>query len=136
VLSRAPKAAEGADLAKAKRVVGIGKGLKREEDLALIREFAQALGAEIGCTRPLATDRHWLTEDRVIGLSYLKLKPELYVSVGISGQIQHTVGILKAKTIVTINTNKDEPMFAMSDYGIVGDLYRVLPLLTARLKGA
>lgn len=135
VLKRTPKPAGGAGLAQASMVVGIGKGLKREADLALVQEFAQALGAEIGCTRPLATDRHWLTEDRVIGLSYLKLKPDLYVAIGISGQIQHTVGILKAKTIVTINANKDEPMFALSDYGLVGDLYRALPLLTARLRG-
>ncbi len=82
----------------------------------------------------MAVDFKWLTEDRSIGLSSKKVAPELYIAVGISGQIQHTVGVMQARTIVAINKNEDAPMFDFADYGIVGDLYKVLPKLTDEIK--
>lgn len=92
-----------------------------------------AFGAVVGCTKSLA-DLAWLGEDRIIGLSGAKTAPDLYLSVGVSGQIQHTVGVSAAKLIAAVNKDKEAPIIAMADYGIVGDLYEVLPALTERLK--
>ena len=87
----------------------------------------------MGCTRTLAADYHWLGEERMIGISGKKAKPRLLISVGVSGQIQHTVGILGSKIIVAINKDKSAPIFKIADYGIVGDLYQIVPKLTARI---
>ena len=89
----------------------------------------------VGCTKSLA-DFEWLGEDRIIGLSGAKTAPDLYVGVGISGQIQHTVGITGAKLIAAVNKDKEAPIFAMADYGLVGDLYELVPALVERLKNA
>lgn len=129
-----PKGGAGTGLDDAEVVIGVGRGFGKREDLALAEGLAQALGAEIGCSRTLATDYGWLSEDRMIGLSGKRLKPRLYIAVGISGQIQHTVGIAGAKVIAAINTDPEAPIFQMSDYGIVGDLHAVLPALTEKLK--
>ena len=99
----------------------------------MIEELARVLQAEIGCTRTLAYDYHWLPEEKLVGLSGKKCKPRLYLGIGLSGQIQHTVGVSGAKTIVAINTDKNAPIFQMADYGIVGDLYQVVPRLIAHL---
>jgi electron transfer flavoprotein alpha subunit len=134
ILERRDKKGEAVNLEDAKIIVGVGKGFSKEDDLQLARELASVLKAEIGCTRPLAVDLKWLSEDRCIGLSSKKVAPELYFAIGISGQIQHTVGIMRARTIVTINKSEDAPMFDSSDYGIVGDLHNVLPRLSGELK--
>ena len=110
-------------------VAGFGK----REDLPIGEQLAAALEAELGCTKSLA-DFQWLPEDRIIGLSGAKTKPDLYLAVGISGQIQHTVGISSAKLIAAVNKDKEAPIFALADYGIVGDLYQVVPALIERLK--
>ncbi len=128
------KGGAGAGLDKAEIVIGVGRGFVKEQDLALARALAGALRAEIGCSRTLATDYHWLEEDRMIGLSGKRIKPRLYLALGISGQIQHTVGIAGAKLIAAVNKDKDAPIFRLADYGVVGDLYQVLPALTARLR--
>jgi electron transfer flavoprotein alpha subunit len=132
VVSRRPKEGTAVDLQGAARIVGAGRGVAKKEDLEIVRQLAAALDAELGCTKGVA-DLGWLPEERVIGLSGVKTKCDLYVAVGISGQIQHTVGISSANTIVAINKDKDAPMFGLCDYCIVGDLYEVVPALIDKL---
>lgn len=134
IVERREKAGESVNLEDAEVLVCIGRGLEKKEDLAIVEEFAQALGAEIGCTRTLCADYQWLSEDRLVGLSGAKTSPQLVVSVGISGQIQYTVGILGARITAAINKDDQSPIFDLSDYGIVGDLYEVLPHLTKLLQ--
>lgn len=134
ILERRDKKGEAVNLEDAKVIVGVGKGFSEEADLQLAHDLASILKAEIGCTRPLAVDLKWLSEDRCIGLSSKKVAPELYFAIGISGQIQHTVGVMRARTIVAINKSEDAPIFDTSDYGIVGDLHKVLPRLNEELK--
>jgi len=135
IIERQKKSLGQANIEDAERIVGVGRGIVKKEDLVLIEELARFIGAEIGCTRPLAADFGWLTEDRIIGLSGKKSKPKFYLALGVSGQIQHTVGIRDAKVIAAIDKNKDAPIFRMADYGIVGDLYEYVPLILKRLKG-
>jgi electron transfer flavoprotein alpha subunit len=133
VADRRPKEGESVDLSAAPRIVGIGRGLSKREDVPLGEGLAAALGAELACTKSLA-DFGWLPEDRIVGLSGAKTVPDVYLAVGISGQVQHTVGISQAKVIAAVNTDKDAPIFALADYGIVGDLYKVVPALVERLQ--
>ena len=131
-----PVVRQGADIGAADKLVCVGRGLEKREDLALAEDLAAALGAEIGCTRGIAEDYHWLPTDRYIGLSGLKVKPGLYIAVGVSGQVQHVAGIRDAKVIVAIDRNESAPIFEAADYGIVGDLYEVVPALVAALRKA
>jgi len=133
-VERRPKEGDVVNLDAAPRIVGVGRGFGAREDLARADELAAALGAVVGCTKSLA-DFEWLGEDRIIGLSGAKTAPDLYLGVGISGQIQHTVGIAQAKLIAAVNKDKEAPIFELADYGIVGDLYEVVPALVERLKG-
>jgi electron transfer flavoprotein alpha subunit len=126
--------AESVNLAAAKRVVSIGRGLEKDEDLALINDLAATLGAEVGCTRPIAEGVCWLARERYIGVSGAMLKPDLFIAIGLSGQIQHMVGANKSKCIIAVNKDKNATIFKQCDYGIVGDLYSVVPKLTAALK--
>jgi electron transfer flavoprotein alpha subunit len=121
------------DLTKAEKIVSVGRGLKKKEDIPLIQSLADAMGASVGCSRPLSADLGWLPEEAHIGLTGLEVKPKIYVAVGISGQLQHLAGVKEAGTIVAINTDKAAPIFANADYGIVGDLYQVIPELTHQL---
>lgn len=134
VVAKKPRKESGVNLEGATVVVGAGRGFKSKDDLKLAFDLAQTLNGQVGCSRPLATDLGWLTDEYWIGLSGKEVKPKLYIAVGISGQIQHTTGIRNSKIIVAINTNKDAPIFKMADYGIVGDLYKVLPALDAAVK--
>ncbi|WP_371361928.1 Protein FixB [Sporomusa rhizae] len=129
-----PIVREGADIATANKIVCVGRGLAKQEDVKMAEELAAAVGGEIGCTRGISEDYHWLPSDRYIGISGQKVKPELYIGMGISGQVQHVVGIRDSKIIVVIDTNEKAPIFEAADYGIVGDLYEVVPLLTAALE--
>ena len=115
-------------------MVGIGRGLKTKDDLALIDSLAGAADAEIACSRPLAEGLDWLGRDRYIGCSGWNLSPEVYFAIGISGQLQHMVGVRGAKTIVAINSDPNAPVFAEADYGLVGDLYQLVPAITEALK--
>lgn len=124
-----PIAHQGADIATADKIVCVGRGLVKKDDLETVEKLAKEIGAEIGCTRGIAEDYHWLPNDRYIGISGQKVKPDLYIGLGVSGQIQHVVGIRDSKVIVAIDTNEKAPIFAAADYGIVGNLYEVLPLL-------
>jgi len=134
VVRREPKPAAGADLAGSERLVCIGRGLERAEDLPLIQELAEALGAELACTRPLSYEYGWLPEERMLGISGQRPSPRLMLSLGVSGQVQHTVGIMGSKLIVAVNREASAPIFKLADYGIVGDLYQIAPNLTERLR--
>jgi len=96
--------------------------------------LAAAMGAEVGCSRPVAEEKGWLPLDHFVGISGQKFKGSLYFAIGISGQVQHLGGIRDAKTIVAINNDADAPIFENADYGIVGDLYEIVPILTKALK--
>jgi len=124
----------GVKLDAAQVVVSCGRGLKNKDDVKLVLELAKTLSGELGCSRPIAADLKWLPKEHWVGLSGIKVKPRLYVAVGISGQIQHLAGMRDSSIIVAINKDKDAPIFKAADYGIIGDLYKVLPELMAQLK--
>ena len=116
-------------------IVSCGRGFKNKDDIKLVQELADALKSKtIGCSRPIAADLKWLSEDHWIGLSGHKVKPKLYIAAGISGQIQHIAGMRDSGTVVAINKDPEALIFKSADYGIVGDLYEVLPKLTAAIK--
>jgi electron transfer flavoprotein alpha subunit len=123
----------GVDLGKADRIVAVGRGIKEKENLALVEELAAALGAELAASRPVC-DNGWLPMDRQVGSSGQTVAPKLYVAVGISGAIQHLVGMKGSRTVVAINRDPEAPIFEAADYGIVGDLFEVVPALTAELR--
>ncbi len=125
---------DSVDLAAARRIVGAGLGFKAKEDLALAEALAEALEAEVACSRPLAEGSNWMPRDRYLGVSGKVVAPELYVAAGISGQIHHSAGVNRSEVIVAINDDEEAPIFEQADYAIVGDLYSVLPELTERLK--
>lgn len=134
-IERKAKPTGSIDLKKAKRVVSVGRGFSQEDDLHLARELAQAIGAEMGCSRPIAEGEGWMERERYVGVSGAMLKSDLYVALGISGQVQHMVGANGAKVIVAVNKDKNAPIFSSADFGLVGDIYKVVPALTAALKG-
>ncbi len=120
------------DLGQAERIVSVGRGIKAQEHLPLAQDLARALGAELAASRPIC-DAGWLPMDRQIGSSGQTVAPRLYLALGISGAIQHLVGMKGARTIVAINKDADAPIFEVADYGIVGDLFEVVPALIAAL---
>jgi len=135
VVEHRKKQVGAANIEQAERVVCIGRGVEKREDLPIIEALAKAVSAELGGTRPLAYEYGWIPEDRMIGISGKAVRPQLYVAVGLSGQIQHAASIRGSKVILAINKDKNAPIFAMADYGIVGDLYDVVPKLTQALQG-
>lgn len=122
------------ELEKAGTVVSVGRGLKRKEDISIIEALAKELGGEVGCSRPLSEDLKWLSESHQVGLSGHKVQPKLYVACGISGQMQHIAGMLNSKVVVSINTDAKAPIFEQSDYGVVADIYKFVPALTASVR--
>jgi electron transfer flavoprotein alpha subunit len=132
---RRPLPAADVDLNAAKKVVCAGRGLAQQEDLALINELARELGAEVACSRPLAEGLGWLPRERYIGVSGTSIHPDLYLGVGVSGQVQHTIGMSASRVVVAINKDKSAPIFEQADYGIVGDLYTLVPALIKALRG-
>jgi electron transfer flavoprotein alpha subunit len=123
---------QAVDLSQAERIVAVGRGIKGQEHLKIAEQLAQALGAELAASRPIC-DAGWLPMDRQIGSSGQTVSPRLYVALGISGAIQHLVGMKGSRTIVAINKDADAPIFEVADYGIVGDLFEVVPALIAEL---
>jgi electron transfer flavoprotein alpha subunit len=121
------------DLSQAERIVAVGRGIKNQESIALAEKLAAALGAEVAASRPIC-DAGWLPMERQIGSSGQTVAPKLYIAVGISGAIQHVVGMKGARTIVAINKDAEAPIFEIADYGITGDLFEVLPALTNALE--
>lgn len=121
------------DLSRAQRIVAVGRGLKAQGDVAMVDALAAALGAEVACSRPLAEGVGWFSKDRYVGVTGQHVQPDLYLAVGISGQLQHVVGARAASTVVAINADASCPYFAEADYCVVGDLYQVVPALTEAL---
>ncbi|OPX84821.1 MAG: Acryloyl-CoA reductase electron transfer subunit beta [Pelotomaculum sp. PtaB.Bin104] len=134
IVSISPILREGVDLTAAEKIICVGMGLDKEDDMQMAKDLSQVIGAEIGCTRGVAEDRRWLPVDSYIGLSGITVKPKLLISIAVSGQIQHAVGIRDSKIIVAINTDIKAPIFSVCDYGIVGDMYEVVPMLIKALK--
>jgi len=127
------EAKQAVDLTQADRIVSVGRGIKGEEHIALARQLAEALGAELAASRPIC-DAGWLPMDRQVGSSGQTVSPKLYLALGISGAIQHVVGMKGARTIVAINKDAEAPIFEIADYGIAGDLFEIVPAMIAELK--
>jgi electron transfer flavoprotein alpha subunit len=126
------QAKQAVDLSQATLIVAVGRGIKSQENIEIVQKLAGALGAEIAASRPIC-DNEWLPMDRQIGSSGQTVSPKLYIAVGISGAIQHVVGMKNAQTIVAINKDAEAPIFDIADYGIVGDLFEIVPALTAEI---
>ncbi len=127
------EAKQAVDLSQAERIVAVGRGIKAQEHLKIAEQLATAMGAEIAASRPIC-DAGWLPMDRQIGSSGQTVAPKLYVALGISGAIQHLVGMKGARTIVAVNKDSEAPIFEIADYGIVGDLFEVVPAIVAELN--
>jgi electron transfer flavoprotein alpha subunit len=127
------EAKQAVDLSQSEIIVAVGRGIKAPENLELAKKLADALGAEIGASRPIC-DSGWLPMDRQVGSSGQTVAPKLYVALGISGAIQHMVGMKGSRTIVAINKDKEAPIFEAATYGIVGDLFEIVPALTEEVK--
>ncbi|MHB9115235.1 MAG: electron transfer flavoprotein subunit alpha/FixB family protein [Thermoleophilia bacterium] len=123
------------DLERAKVIVSVGRGFTKPTDLAIIDPLVELLGAEIGCSRPIAEDFKWLEKEHLVGLTGASVTPDVYLALGISGQVQHLAGIKGAKVVVAVNSDARSPIFKNADYGIVGDLFKVVPALTESLRG-
>ncbi|MGD0618950.1 MAG: electron transfer flavoprotein subunit alpha/FixB family protein [Bryobacteraceae bacterium] len=123
------------DLTAAGIIVSVGRGIREKENIAIVEELARALGAELAASRPIC-DNGWLPMERQVGSSGQTVSPKVYIAVGISGAIQHLVGMKGSRTIVAINKDPDAPIFEVADYGIAGDLFEVVPALTEAVKKA
>jgi len=127
------EAKQAVDLTKAEVIIAVGRGIKSKDNLALAEKLAEVLGGDLAASRPIC-DAEWLPIDRQIGSSGQTVAPKLYVALGISGAIQHLVGMKNSGTIVAINKDPEAPIFDISDYGIVGDLFEAVPVLTEEIK--
>jgi electron transfer flavoprotein alpha subunit len=127
------EARQAVDLSQAERIVSVGRGIKEQAHLGIAQTLAEALSAELAASRPIC-DAGWLPMERQVGSSGQTVAPKLYLALGISGAIQHLVGMKGANTIVAINKDPDAPIFEVADYGIVGDLFEIVPALTKALK--
>ena len=123
------------DLGSAQLIVSVGRGIKDAANIPLVQQLADALGAELAASRPIC-DSGWLPMERQVGSSGQTVAPKLYLAIGISGAIQHLVGIKGSQCIVAINKDPNAPIFEIADYAIVGDLFEVVPALTAAIKAA
>ena len=129
------EAARAVDLTASEIIVSVGRGIKEESNIAVVEELAKVLGAEMAASRPIC-DAGWMPMERQVGSSGQTVAPKMYVAVGISGAIQHLVGMKGSKTIVAINKDAAAPIFEVADYGIVGDLFEVVPALVEEVKKA
>jgi len=127
------ESARAVDLTAAELIVSVGRGIKEKENIAIVEELAKALGAELAASRPIC-DNGWLPMERQVGSSGQTVSPKVYLAVGISGAIQHLVGMKGARTVVAINKDANAPIFEIADYGLVGDLFEIVPALTEEVK--
>jgi electron transfer flavoprotein alpha subunit len=127
------QAKQAVDLSQAERIVSVGRGIKEQANIALALTLAEAIGAEIAASRPIC-DAGWLPMERQVGSSGQTVAPKLYLALGISGAIQHLVGMKGSNTIVAINKDPDAPIFEIADYGIVGDLFEIVPAIIEAVK--
>jgi electron transfer flavoprotein alpha subunit len=127
------QARQAVDLSQAERIVSVGRGIKEQANIAVAQQLADALGAEIAASRPIC-DAGWLPMERQVGSSGQTVAPKLYLALGISGAIQHLVGMKGANTVVAINKDPDAPIFEIADYGIVGDLFEIVPAIIEAVK--
>jgi electron transfer flavoprotein alpha subunit len=127
------EAKQAVDLSQAERIVAVGRGIKSQENLAVAEQLAKAFGAELAASRPIC-DNGWLPMERQIGSSGQTVAPKLYVALGISGAIQHLVGMKGSRTIVAINKDAESPIFEVADYGVQGDLFELAPAIIAELQ--
>lgn len=128
------EAAVGAvDITRSDIVVAVGRGIREKENISIVEQLAAALGGVVACSRPII-DKQWLTPDRQVGTSGKTVKPKLYIACGISGAFQHIVGMKDSATIVAINKDPNAPIFEVAHYGIVGDLLKIVPVLTEKVK--
>jgi electron transfer flavoprotein alpha subunit len=134
-LERFRESARAVDLSAAELIVAVGRGIKEADNIALIQELAGAMGAELAASRPIC-DAGWLPMERQVGSSGQTVGPKMYMAIGISGAIQHLVGMKGSRIIVAINKDPNAPIFEVADYGIVGDLFQVVPELIDALKKA
>jgi electron transfer flavoprotein alpha subunit len=130
---RFKEAKAAVDLTQAPLIVAVGRGIKEAKNIEIVKKLADALGAELAASRPIC-DNEWLPMDRQIGSSGQTVSPKLYLAVGISGAIQHLVGMKGSRTIVAINKDGEAPIFEIADYGVVGDLFEIVPALTAEAE--
>jgi len=133
VVSVESKKGKEVELEKASIIVSVGRGLGKKEGLQQIEPFAKKIGAEIAGSRPVCLDYHWLSEDRQVGYSGRKVRPKIYLALGISGQIQHIAGMRDSKIVIAVNKDKNAPIFQECDYGIVGDLYTAVQKISSYL---
>ena len=124
-----------ADITTADFVVGAGRGVGDEEGLAKVKAFADAIGAPLGVSKPLV-DNGWAPYDQQIGVTGASIQASIYVALGISGAIQHTAGMQDSECIIAVNKNESAPIFGVADYGIVGDLFKVVPELIKQIEAA
>jgi electron transfer flavoprotein alpha subunit len=129
------EAERAVDLSAAQIIVSVGRGIKEADNIAVVQKLADVLGAEMAASRPIC-DNGWMPMERQVGSSGQTVAPKIYFAVGISGAIQHLVGMKGSKTIVAINRDPDAPIFEIADYGIVGDLFQVVPALVEEIKKA
>ena len=129
------EAKSSVDLTQAPLIVAIGRGIKAPENIAQAEALAKAMGAEIAASRPIC-DEGWLPMERQIGSSGQTVAPKLYLALGISGAIQHVVGMKGSRTIVAVNKDQNAPIFELADYGVVGDIFEIMPALTEELQKA
>jgi electron transfer flavoprotein alpha subunit len=127
------EAKQAVDLSQAARIVAVGRGIREKDKLPLAEELARLLGAELAASRPIC-DAGWLPPERQVGSSGQTVSPKLYLALGVSGAIQHAVGMKASKTIVAINKDAEAPIFELADYGIVGDIFEIVPALIKELQ--
>lgn len=132
-VKREPAPGAAAGVRDAARVVSVGRGLRSKDDLAVVQPLLAALGAELGCSMPVADDLGWVPKERYVGRSGQHIAPRLYLALGISGMPQHMEGVRDAKVVAAVNSDRSAPIFRTADYGVVGDLYEVVPALVRAL---
>lgn len=129
LLGRQEKQEESVDLGSAKVVVCVGRGIQNERNVATAKEVAVHLGGEMACTRPIAEGEGWMARSRYLGVSGATVKPDVYLGLGVSGQVQHTVGMRESQTVIAVNKDKNAPIMKQCDVGLIADVEKVLPAL-------